>query len=779
MNGSRRPTKSTVWILAIAFIYSASVETVFGQETSNSAKLVRVQKIWDQGAHNAFTDLTRFQGKWFCVFREGTGHVSPDGALRVITSTDGKTWESAALLTSPNSDLRDAKITVTPTGELMLSGAEALHDQSVKSHQSLAWFSKDGREWSQKHDIGDPNFWLWRVTWHKAMAYGIGYGCGGEKSIRLYSSKDGKTFDTLVERLFDVGYPNETSIVFDGDTAYCLLRRDHKPDNGLLGESQPPYTQWNWKDLGQKIGGPHMIRLPDGRYVAAVRLYDGTVRTSLVWIDPREGKMEEFLRLPSGGDTSYAGLVWHENLLWVSYYSSHEGKTCIYLAQVQLPEAVCHIGSRRELFVDHHLFDELNGATLNMHQPTAREVVIVCDEPWEGNTSAYFTLFADRGRFRMYYRGSHFDEKTKKTAHPEFTCYAESLDGIHWTKPKLGLFEFHGSKDNNIVRAGEDTHNFTPFKDANPECPPDEQYKALGGSAIRWGGKGLRAYKSPDGIHWSPLQDDAVITVGDFDSQNLAFWHPQWKRYVCFHRKFRDGVRAVMTATSPDFQNWTQPEFLRYGDAPKEHLYTNAVQPYNRAPHLLIGFPTRFQPKTQQVEPILMTSRDGETFHRWPDPLIPITAPKDRDGNRSNYMTYGLLQLPGQDRELSVYATEAYYTGPGSRVRRFTFRTDGFVSVHASDVQAELVTRPLVFAGSKLTINYKTESKGSLQLEIQDLHGQPVPGFTLSDCPRISGDEIERAVQWSGNVNVESLSGRPIRLRFVMNNADLYSLQFH
>ena len=104
------------------------------------------------------------------------------------------------------------------------------------------------------------------------------------------------------------------------------------------------------------------------------------------------------------------------------------------------------------------------------------------------------------------------------------------------------------------------------------------------------------------------------------------------------------------------------------------------IQPYFRAPHLLLGFPTRFQPKNEQVEPVLMTSRDGRHFRRWPEPLIPITAPEDRDGNRSNYMTWGLLELPGREGELSVYGTEAYYAGPGSRVRRFTFRTDGFVS---------------------------------------------------------------------------------------------------
>ena len=306
-----------------------------------AVKLVEVKKIWDQAPHNAFTDLVRFQDRWFCVFREGQGHVSPDGALRVITSPDGEKWESAALITSPNSDLRDAKITVTPDGWLMLCGAEALHDKSRHTHQSLAWFSKDGRTWSEKHAIGDPDFWLWRVTWHKGTAYGIGYGCGKEKLVRLYASNDGKKFATLVERLHDVGWPNETSIVFEGDTAYCLLRRDNyhdskAPTSALLGVAKPPYTQWEWKDLGTRIGGPHMIRLPDGRYVAAVRLYDKRERTSLCWIDPAAGTLSEFLTLPSAGDTSYAGLVLHDGLLWVSYYSSHEGRTSIYLAKVQI-----------------------------------------------------------------------------------------------------------------------------------------------------------------------------------------------------------------------------------------------------------------------------------------------------------------------------------------------------------------------------------------------------------------------------------------------------------
>jgi hypothetical protein len=300
-----------------------------------SLKLIEVLKIWDKASHNAFTDLVRFQGCWFCVFREGTAHVSPEGALRVISSLDGSNWESSAHISSPDSDLREAKITVTPNGQLMLSGAEALHDKSEYSHQSVVWFSDDGRIWSEKQNIGDPNFWIWRITWHHDTAYAIGYSCGEDKLIRLYRSNDGKQFDILVDRLLDIGYPNETSIVFDGDTSYCLLRRDGDPNSGLLGISQPPYTKWEWKDLGIRLGGPHMLLLPDSRLLAAVRLYDGETRTSLGWIDPQEGTFTESLQLPSGGDTSYAGLVLQNDLLWISYYSSHEGKTAIYLAKIK------------------------------------------------------------------------------------------------------------------------------------------------------------------------------------------------------------------------------------------------------------------------------------------------------------------------------------------------------------------------------------------------------------------------------------------------------------
>lgn len=337
-----KKTKISCFLINSLFF---SLFMVFGfqlnaQLNNKSIKLVDVNKIWDAAPHNAFTDLILHNNQFFCVFREGKSHVSPDGALRVITSSDGETWKSAALLTSHDSDLRDAKITATPSGKLMLSGAGALHDKSVHTHQSLVWFSDDGTNWTVKHEIGDPDFWLWRTTWHNKKAYNFGYGCGEKKSLRLYKSSDGKTFKTLVENLNIDGYPNETSIVFKGDTAFCLLRRDGEKNTGLLGISIPPYKIWSWKDLGVKIGGPIMILLPDGRFLAAVRLYETDnwhpARTSLCFINPNTGKLTEELKLPSGGDTSYAGMAFQGGFLWVSYYSSHEGKTAIYMAKVEV-----------------------------------------------------------------------------------------------------------------------------------------------------------------------------------------------------------------------------------------------------------------------------------------------------------------------------------------------------------------------------------------------------------------------------------------------------------
>ena len=298
-----------------------------------NAKLVSVAKIWDAAPHNAFTDLVRFKDKWFCTFREATGHVSGDGKARVIASADGAVWSSVALIERSGCDLRDSKFCITPDNRLMMTVCRV----SAKSYQSLTLFSGDGVEWSNETEVADPGFWLWRVTWNKKRAYGAGYGCADtNKFIRIYASDDGRKFTALSANAYNRGYPNESTMVFlPDDTCLCVTRRDEDSKTAMLGKSKPPYADWAWSDLGRHIGGPNLLRLPDGRIVAGGRTEWG--QTALHWLNPDAGALTEFLQLPSGGDASYPGLVWRNDLLWVSYYSSHEQKTSIYLAKIELP----------------------------------------------------------------------------------------------------------------------------------------------------------------------------------------------------------------------------------------------------------------------------------------------------------------------------------------------------------------------------------------------------------------------------------------------------------
>ncbi len=499
------------------------------------------------------------------------------------------------------------------------------------------------------------------------------------------------------------------------------------------------------------------------------------------------------------------------------------------------PEHVIAIGNRLELFVDEHLIDTMtDGAGLRLHKPILRKAALVTDRPWEGNMCGGVTVFRDDEVYRMYYGAGHvilseglsegqLEERSFRVA------YAESKDGVCWQRPDLGLFEFDGCKKNNIVWEGEGEElkgivGFAPFKDANPACPPEAQYKAVG--ADRHCSVGLYAMVSPDGIHWAMLREDPIITQGAFDSQNLAFWDPTRGEYRAYVRSVRRGrqrpgvvgktsmlrdgwCRGILTATSDDFIHWTDPVRLEYPGAPEEQLYTNQITPYHRAPHLFIGFPTRYTerewsdsmnalPELEQrrlrssvslrygtalTDGLFMSSRDGVTFKRWGEAFIrPGLRPQDNWAYGDNYQNWGVVEteseLPGAPPELSFYVPEGHWRGGSITFRRYTLRLDGFVSVQASMSGGEFITKPLLFEGSRLVLNFSTSAAGSVRIEIQDLSGQPIRGFSLSDCVELIGDEIERVVSWKKGRDVSQLAGQPIRLRFVMKDADLYALHF-
>ena len=445
-------------------------------------------------------------------------------------------------------------------------------------------------------------------------------------------------------------------------------------------------------------------------------------------------------------------------------------------------ENVLKIGSRLELFVDDYVIESMEGVTLRLHHPVPREIAIHFDEPWvshrtsaspENKFGGFVTVFQDGDRFRMYY---NTDGGT-----PNVACYAESKDGILWTKPSLGLAEFKGSRENNIVWSGGGAVLFAPFKDTNPAAPPHQRYKALIGE-----GGGLLGLVSPDGIHWKEIRQEPFLTKGPFDSLNLAFWDAMQKQYVCYLREFVGGVRHIRRGTSQDFLGWTAARTIDLGGAPKEHLYTNATTAYFRAPHIYLAFPMRFVPSRTLVKDffgkvgvsdgVFMTSRDGVHWNRrFMEAFIRPGLDQDNWTARNLITAWGIL--PTGEDELSLYYTE-HYRHATARIRRASLRLDGFVSAGAPYRGGELLTKPLVFEGKELVLNYSTSAAGSIRVEVLDAGGKPVNGHTLDDCPEIYGDRIEGVVSWTGGTDVSQLAGRPIRLRFVMIDADLYSLRF-
>ncbi len=296
-------------------------------------QLVSVRKIWDAAPHNAFTDLIRFHNVWYCTFREAEGHVKGDGKLRVLASTDGESWQPAALLAESGTDLRDPKLSITPDGRLMiLAGGSVYRDGTLAGRRPRVAFSKDGRSWTTLEPILAEGDWLWRVTWGEGRAYGVSYRQGGGV---LYSSADGLHYQE-VATLQVPGISEVTLRFLPGGEMMALARRDTGNRHAWIGTSRAPYREWKWREVDHAVGGPNFIRLPDGTLWAAGRESGAGPATVLARIT-RES-YEPVLTLPSGGDTSYPGLVWEsgDRRLWMSYYSTHEGQTSIYLAKIRL-----------------------------------------------------------------------------------------------------------------------------------------------------------------------------------------------------------------------------------------------------------------------------------------------------------------------------------------------------------------------------------------------------------------------------------------------------------
>ncbi len=444
------------------------------------------------------------------------------------------------------------------------------------------------------------------------------------------------------------------------------------------------------------------------------------------------------------------------------------------------------IGNRRELFVDSYLIQKSKGVSLRLNAPQRREIVLRLDSPWEGSGSGcYNVVMKDGDVYRMFYRGT-FPDKNEPGG--EGCCYAESGDGIHWEKKNLGLVSYKG-QDTNMILTGDPAHNFSPFIDTNPACPPEEKYKAVGGHLPRV----LSGFTSADCFHWERVQEAPLLTDGAFDSQNIAFYDLQLGKYVCYSRYFDEGdpadgvssrIRAIQRNLSEDFLHWDEPERNVYDEGvPLEQFYTNATVRCPGAEHIYLSFPMRFMadrhkilehPKVGVSDNVMMSSRDGV---HWSRPFLESwmrPGPDQRNWTQRNLIVaQGILET-GDD--FSLFVNENYQWD-SAYIRRVTVPRFRFGSAYGEKKGGMFQTQPILFEHGKLRINYATSAPGSVRVGIVDENGWPLPRYSPEDCDVIYGDELERDVTWRGSSDLSFLRGKVVRFKFELRDADVYAMQ--
>ncbi len=466
-----------------------------------------------------------------------------------------------------------------------------------------------------------------------------------------------------------------------------------------------------------------------------------------------------------------------------------------------------YIGSRRELFVDRLLLDRLENVRLTMHEPVSGGKAIELDSPWEGPANGPVSVFFYEGRYLLYYRAMRLEPGFENG----ILCVAESKDGVHWTKPSLGIVDWKGSKDNNIV-GDENGKPLFPaaWLDTRPGVPADERIKAYAiindngqdMTAVQWPNGRIRLvmYASGDGFHFRKMDPQPDIACGlsnAFDGGNSLFWSEAEQQYVLYLRHYDNG-RKIARMTSQDFYHWTQAVPMTY--EVYEQFYMNNTIPYFRAPHIYVAVAPRFMEGKRVVtdeqskqtgihsykghrydldcsDGILMTTRAGTTHY---DRTFRETFIRPGIGyghwtSRTNYPYTGLVPL---DETRMMLFVNRNYMQDTWHAERLLLRIDGFASASAPWEGGRLVTKPVIFEGGRLEINYRTGAAGHIRVGLADKAGEFYPGFGIDDCLDIVGDEIGRTVQYAGGADVSALEGKPVRLVFDMREADVFSFRF-
>jgi hypothetical protein len=391
-----------------------------------------------------------------------------------------------------------------------------------------------------------------------------------------------------------------------------------------------------------------------------------------------------------------------------------------------------------------------------------------------------------------------------------------SSDGINWEIPSVGLHAFNGSTDNSIIwtnwgnRLGEGWSGSMEFVlNGNPNASAQERFIALaagkGGEKDGvWGDACYATFVSPDGVNFTIRKANCFV-ITKVDANGGIIWDSNIGQYATYTRIWYNPItgerggssipgafRWVERRLSTDLVNFSAPVLMSYRDAfgntaPAEHYYYLTVEQYFRAPHLYITQAARYM-ATRRAVPAwwddggndveFITSRDGLVWDRtFMEAFIRPGTDRLNWTSRAVYPVKGVVQTG--TNELSVYWLERLDHGDlAPRIRRGTLRLDGFASVRAEAAGGEMITKPITFTGSRLVLNHVTAATGSVRVEIQDASGTPIPGYALADCTARTGDKMEETMSWTGGSDLSALAGTTIRLRFVLQDSDVYTMRF-
>ena len=493
--------------------------------------------------------------------------------------------------------------------------------------------------------------------------------------------------------------------------------------------------------------------------------------------------------------------------------------------------SVLNIGTKREVFWDHYLVDlERTTASIRQLHPEWKGSCFLFDQGDEINGISYPCVVKDAKGYKMYYLPWHTITGPNGFWRSVATlCVLESDDGIHWTRPNLNIYDRPDLEINNVVIDELDDGAFV-FYDSNPNCDTNERYKALTPRETKDDQLGgLWCYTSPDGYHFK--LSHRLTSIGAFDSLNTAYWDGE--KYCCYLRDYHDmagdswkdgildfntrrqvttwaninaGKRDVRVMYSDDFRSWTVPKLIKFEDGMDYPIYTNNVVPYPRAPHIKIGFPVRYierkewTPNYDQIgsaevkkvkmaeghrhakreglavtDCIFMCSRDGEMWHRVNEAFLAPGFETEVNWMYGDcYLGYNLID---SGREV-YYLYERGNTGgfgQSKPLERYEIRKDGFACWMADGEERILVTKPLIFEGKDLHLNFQTSARGYIYVDVLDEMGAPL---SEQESFEIFGNTIDRKICFADGTDFSAYAGSPVRLRFRMCEAKLYAMNF-